>query len=195
MLEQRIQQHFFDSADLKYTAVDVLSRPIHDAAHALLGCITSGGKVLACGSGGAVLLAQHAAAQLVGQFERERPSLAAVALGADAALLNALARSGQGEQVLARQVQALGHPGDLLLAISTGDTAPDVLAAIEAAHDKEMAVIALTGEAGGDLAGVLTDTDVCIAVPNQRAARVLEAQLLVIHCLCDTVDLQLLGDH
>jgi len=70
-----------------------------------------------------------------------------------------------------------------------------VLAAIEAAHDKEMAVIALTGEAGGDLAGVLTDTDVCIAVPNQRAARVLEAQLLVIHCLCDTVDLQLLGDH
>lgn len=183
MLEQRIQQHFFDSADLKYAAVDVLTRPIHDAAHALLGCITSGSKLLVAGSGPATALAHHAAQCLVGQFERERPPLAALALddapGSD----------------WSRQVQALGHPGDLLLLICPAAPEPAALAAVEAAHDKEMAVVALTGQMATALGRVLAETDVHIAVPHARSARVLEAQLLVIHCLCDAVDLQLLGDH
>jgi D-sedoheptulose 7-phosphate isomerase len=195
MLEQRIQQQFFDSADLKYAAADTLTRPITDAVNAILGCITSGGKVLACGNGGSAGQAQHFAAQFIGRFERERPPLAAIALSADSALLTTMGSDANFEQVYARQVQAIGHPGDVLLAICPDGTATNVLAAIEAAHDKEMAVIALTGQDGRAVGRSLSETDVRIGVPHQRVARIQEVHLLVIHCLCDAVDLQLLGDH
>lgn len=194
MLEQRIQQHFFDSADLKYASVDILSRPIHDAVNTLLGSITSGGKLLICGQGGAALLAQHAAALFVGPFERERPALAALALGADAGLLGL---PGPGwSQLVANQVQALGHPGDVLLALATdGASAAELLPALAAAHDKEMAAVVLTGQDHLPLTQALAETDVCVTIPHTRRARILEAQLMVLHSLCDAVDLQLLGDH
>lgn len=195
MLEQRIQQQFFDSADLKYAAADTLTRPITDAVNAILGCITSGGKVLACGNGGSAGHAQHFAAQFIGRFERERPSLAAIALSADTALLTSMGGDATFDQVYAKQIQAIGHPGDVLLAICPDGRATSVLAAIEAAHDKEMAVIALTGLDSGVIGRSLTETDVAIGVPHQRIARIQEVHLLVIHCLCDAVDLQLLGDH
>lgn len=194
MLEQRIQQQFFDSADLKYAAAETLTRPIVDAVHAILGCITSGGKVLAGGNGASALLAQHLVGQLVDCFERERPALAALALGGDTALLSRLAGNQTFEGALARQIQALGHPGDVLVLLCHDEGAPNLLAAIEAAHEKDMIVVALTGAPSGALSHALAETDVSIAVAHQRAARVLEAHLLVIHCLCEAVDLQLLGD-
>ena len=189
MLEQRIQQQFFDSADLKYQAAEVLARPIADAAQALLGCITSGGKLLVCGGGWAAGDAQRFAAQLVDRFERERPGLPAIALGADAAQL-ALAA----DQAMAKQVHALGNPGDLLVALSANGQSADVLAAIDAAHEKDMTVVALSGHGGGALRGRLLETDVHICVPHDRAVRIQEVHGLVLHCLCDAVDLQLLGD-
>jgi D-sedoheptulose 7-phosphate isomerase len=189
MLEQRIQQQFFDSADLKYQAAEVLARPIADAAQALLGCITSGGKLLVCGGGWAAGDAQRFAAQLVDRFERERPGLPAIALGADVAQL-ALAA----DQAMAKQVHALGNPGDLLVALSANGQSADVLAAIDAAHEKDMTVVALSGHGGGALRGRLLETDVHICVPHDRAVRIQEVHGLVLHCLCDAVDLQLLGD-
>jgi len=195
MLEQRIQQQFFDSADLKYAAAEHLTRPVADASHALIGAITSGVKVLVCGNGAGAGIAQHLAAQLVGRFERERPGLAALCLAADATMLTALGRDDGFEQLFAKQVLALGHPGDVLVVLSEDGQQPNLLAAVEAAHDKEMSVIALTGRAGGAMASALHDTDMHICVPHDRPARVHELHLLVVHCLCEAVDLQLLGDH
>ena len=194
MLEQRIQQQFFDSADLKYAAAEVLSKPIADAVSALVGCITSGGKVLTCGNGGSAADAQHFAAEFVGRFERERPGLAAVALTTDSSILTAIGNDYDFNSIFSKQVQALGAPGDVLLAISTSGNSANVIAAIEAARAKEMIVISLTGHKGGKMRELLTETDVLICVPHERTARIQEVHLLVVHCLCDAVDLQLLGE-
>jgi D-sedoheptulose 7-phosphate isomerase len=194
MLEQRIQQQFFDSADLKYAAAEILSRPIADAVSAVVGCITAGGKVLACGNGGSASDAQHFAAEFIGRFERERPGLAAIALTTDCSILTAVGNDYSFTEIFSKQVQALGAPGDVLLAITTSGNSANVLAAVEAAHAKEMTVIALTGRAGGKMNELLIETDVHICVPHERTARIQEVHILALHCLCDAVDLQLLGE-
>jgi D-sedoheptulose 7-phosphate isomerase len=176
MLEQRIQQQFFESADLLSQTAEALSKPIADAAQTLLGCITAGGKVMLCGSGPSAALAQHGAALMVGRFERERPGLAALAVGGDI------------------EVRALGSPGDVLLALCTVSPSPALTAAVQAAHAKDMTVVALTGRDAAGLLPQLSETDVHVAVPHDRAARIHEAHTLVLHCLCDAVDLQLLGE-
>jgi D-sedoheptulose 7-phosphate isomerase len=194
MLEQRIQQQFFDSADLKYAAAEILSKPIADAVNTVVGCITAGGKVLACGNGGSASDAQHFAAEFVGRFERERPGLAAIALTTDTSILTAIGNDYDFNSIYSKQVQALGAPGDVLLAISTSGNSANVLAAVEAARAKDMTVIALTGRGGGKLRERLGETDVHICVPHERTARIQEVHILVLHCLCDAVDLQLLGE-
>ena len=197
MLEQRIQQHFIDSADLKYQAGPLLSKSVSQATQAVLACVTSGGKILACGAGVSGLIAAQFAAYFVGRFERERPELAAIAL---AGLANdPLADTPEAADAdgLARQVRTLGQAGDVLLAFSASGQAVTVLAAVRAAHEREMTVIAFTGGVGpgggGAVGRALRETDVQVCVPHERAARVHEVHLLALHCLCDGVDAQLLG--
>ena len=194
MLEQRIQQHFIESADLKYQAAQTLTRPIADAIQAVLACVTSGGKVLACGNGGSAADAQHFSAEFVGRFERERPELGAIALTTDSSILTAIANDYAYEQIFAKQVRALGQSGDVLLALSTSGNSANVIAAIEAAHARDMVVVALTGRGGGRMGNLLRETDVHICVPHERTARIQEVHILVLHCICDGVDAQLLGD-
>jgi D-sedoheptulose 7-phosphate isomerase len=194
MLEQRIQQQFFDSADLKYAAAEILAKPIADAVNAVVGCITAGGKVLACGNGGSASDAQHFAAEFVGRFERERPGLAAIALTTDTSILTAVGNDYDFNSIFSKQVQALGSPGDVLLAITTSGNSANVLAAVDAAKAKDMTVIALTGRGGGRMRERLGETDVHICVPHERTARIQEVHILALHCLCDAVDLQLLGE-
>jgi D-sedoheptulose 7-phosphate isomerase len=194
MLEQRIQQHFIDSADLKYQAAQTLSKPIAAAVQAVLACVTSGGKVLACGNGGSAADAQHFAAEFVGRFERERPELGAIALTTDTSILTAIANDYDFERVFSTQVRALGQAGDVLLALSTSGNSANVLAAVEAAHEREMTVVALTGRGGGRIGSALRETDVHVCVPHERTARIQEVHLLTLHCICDGVDAQLLGE-
>lgn len=194
MIEQRIQQQFFDSADLMYAAADVLSKPIAEAVDAVMGCITAGGKLMVCGNGGSASDAQHFAAEFVGRFERERPGLAALALTTDTAILTAIGNDYDFNSIFSKQVQALGTPGDVLIAISTSGNSANVLAAVQAAHAKDMTVVALTGRSGGKLGALLMDTDVHICVPHDRTARIQEIHGLALHCLCDAVDQQLLGE-
>jgi D-sedoheptulose 7-phosphate isomerase len=190
MLDLRIQQHFIDSADLQYQAAEPLVKPVEAGVHALLACVTSGGKVLVTGWGGTAAAAPYFASLFVGGFERERPELAALALTAEGAPWAAL----PDDQVLARQVRALGHMGDVLMVLtSTGDE-PMLQQAVRSAHERDMTVIALTGKGGGALAKLLRETDVHVCVPHDRAARIREVQQLVLHCLCDGVDAQLLGE-
>jgi D-sedoheptulose 7-phosphate isomerase len=194
MLEQRIEQHFIDSADLKYQSAQALSKPIAAAIAAILASVTSGGKVLACGNGGSAADAQHFAAEFVGRFERERPELGAIALTTDSSILTAIANDYHYDQIFSKQVRALGQSGDVLLAITTSGNSANVLAAIEAAHERDMTVVALTGKGGGKMLQALRETDVHICVPHERTARIQEVHLLTIHCICDGVDTQLLGD-
>jgi D-sedoheptulose 7-phosphate isomerase len=194
MLEQRIHQNFIDSADLKYQAAEALCKPIAAAVQAVLACVTSGGKVLVCGNGGSAADAQHFAAEFVGRYERERPELAAIALTTDTSIITAIANDYDFNVIFSRQVRALGQPGDVLLAITTSGNSGNVLAAVDAAHEREMVVIGLTGRGGGKMTHALKDTDVHICVPHDRTARVQEVHLLTLHCICDAVDAQLLGD-
>ena len=194
MLEQRIEQQFIDSADLKYQSAQVLSKPIAAAVHAILASVTSGTKVLACGNGGSAADAQHFAAEFVGRYERERPELGAIALTTDSSIITAIANDYDFSVIFSKQVRALGVAGDVLLALSTSGNSANVLAAIEAAHERDMTVVALTGRGGGKIQQALRETDVHICVPHERTARIQEVHALVIHCICDGVDTQLLGD-
>ena len=193
MLEQRIEQHFIDSADLKYQAAQILSKPIAAAVQAILASVTSGGKVLACGNGGSAADAQHFAAEFVGRFERERPELGAIALTTDSSTITSIANDYSYNEVFSKQIRALGQPGDVLLAISTSGNSANVIQAIQAAHDREMVVVALTGRDGGGMASLLLPEDVEIRVPAKVTARIQEVHLLTIHCLCDLIDNQLFG--
>jgi D-sedoheptulose 7-phosphate isomerase len=193
MLVQRIQQQFIDSADLKYQCAQSLAPVVEAATAAILTSVTGGGKVLCCGNGASAAAAQHFAASFVGRYERERPELAAFSLSADAAVLTGIANDFDGRAMFARQVRALGQAGDVLLVLSTSGNSANVLAAVESAHERDMTVVALTGARGGQLAQLLRDTDVHVCVPNEQVARILEVHHLVMHCICDGVDAQLLG--
>ena len=193
MIEQRIQQHFIDSADLKYQSAQPLSKPIAAGIQAMLAAVTSGGKVLACGNGGSAADAQHFAAEFVGRFERERPELGAIALTTDSSIITAIGNDYNFDVIFAKQVRALGQPGDVLLAITTSGNSANVLLAIEAAHEREMTVVALTGKGGGEIGALLGPDDVHLCVPADRTARIQEVHLLTLHCLCDGIDCLLLG--
>lgn len=194
MLLQRIQQHFIDSADLKYQCAQSLAPAVEAAAAAVLAAVTSGGKVLACGGGASAGLVQAFAAAFVGRFERERPELAAFALGTNAAVLTGLYNHFEARAVFARQVRALGLPGDVLLVVAVQGQSPEIIGAVEAAHEREMTVVALTGTRTGELGLILKDTDVLVSAPSERVPRIHEVHQMVLHCICDGVDAQLLGD-
>ncbi|MFT5933841.1 MAG: D-sedoheptulose 7-phosphate isomerase [Hydrogenophaga sp.] len=193
MLVQRIQQQFIDSADLKYQCAQTLAPHVEAAVGAVLASVTGGGKVLTCGNGASAAAAQQFAASFIGRYDRDRPELAALSLCADASVLTGITNDFDARSVFSRQVRALGQAGDVLLAISTTGNSPNVLAAVDAAHERDMTVLALTGARGGALAQRLRDTDVQVCVPHDMPARILEVHHLVLHCICDGVDAQLLG--
>ncbi len=189
----RVAQHFEDSAQTKLNAVDALSAPIAAAIETLTGALLEGGKILACGNGGSAADAQHFAAELVGRFEAERQELAAIALSTDSSILTAVGNDYGFAHIFAKQVRALGHAGDVLLAISTSGNSGNVIEAIKAAHEHDLRVIALTGKGGGEIGELLRDDDIHLCVPADRTARIQETHLLIIHCLCDGIDALLLG--
>ncbi len=149
--------------------------------------------MLACGNGGSAGDAQHFSSEMLNRFEHERPGLPAIALTTDTSTLTSIANDYAFDQVFAKQLRALGQPGDVLLAISTSGNSANVLAAAAAAHELDMWVVALTGRDGGRLKPMLRPGDIEIRVPAESTARIQEVHLLAIHCLCDLIDTQLLG--
>ncbi|MBO2981874.1 SIS domain-containing protein [Burkholderia pseudomallei] len=191
MSVERIQQHIRDSAALVHEALEALSLPIAAAVDAMFMALANGNKIVACGDGPSAAAAERLAAALIGGFERERPGLPGLALDTDAS------RSGtgaDGDQIFAQQVRTLGQTGDVLLVLDPLGESPRVLAAVEEAREREMIVIALTGNGGERLGASLADTDIQICVPSERAVRIQEVHLLTIHCLCDGIDAMLLGE-
>ncbi len=193
MNTQRILSHFHESAEIKIQSATVLAQPIGQAVEMMFSALSNGNKILACGNGGSAADAQHFAAELVGRFERERFPLPAISLATDTSILTAVANDYSYREIFSKQVQAYGQAGDILLAISTSGNSANVMAAIEAALEREMRVIALTGKGGGAIGKMLTDADVHICVPADRTARIQEVHLVTIHALCDGIDVALFG--
>lgn len=193
MINQRILSHFHESAELKIQAASLLAGPIEQAVELMFGALSNGNKILTCGNGGSAADCQHFAAQLVGRFERERLPLPVMALTTDTSILTAIGNDYSYQEIFSKQVQAFGQSGDVLLALSTSGNSANVIAAIEAALERDMRVVLMTGKGGGAMAKLITDADVHICVPHDRTARIQEVHLLTIHCLCDGIDVALFG--
>jgi len=193
-LQDRIYGHFQASIETKQRAATELVAPIHSAGEIMVQCLLNDKKILCCGNGGSAGDAQHFSAELLNRFEVERPGLPAIAITTDSSTLTAIANDYSYREVFSKQVTALGQAGDVLLAISTSGNSGNVVAAIEAAHDRQMSVVMLTGNNGGEMASLISQSDVEIRVPSDRTARIQEVHLVVIHCLCDFIDTQLFGE-
>ena len=191
-LQNRVAEHFAQSIEDKQQAAEVLSAPTAQAAEIMLQCLMNDGKILACGNGGSAADAQHFAAEMTGRFEKERMELAAVALTTDTSALTAIGNDYGFDHVFSKQVRALGRPGDVLIGISTSGNSANIITAIEAAHERDMQVIAFTGRDGGKIAAMLKDNDILLNVPHPRTARIQEVHILLIHALCDCIDTMLL---
>jgi D-sedoheptulose 7-phosphate isomerase len=192
-LSEQIEQWFYASIETKQHSLRQLRVPLELAAHRLFDCIINGHKILACGNGGSAADAQHFASEMLNRFEQERPGLPALALTTDSSTITSIGNDYSFDQIFARQIAALGQPGDLLLAISTSGNSANILRALAEAKDREMDIIALTGKDGGELARLLGNTDIELRVPSESTARIQETHILLIHCLCGLVDHQLLG--
>jgi D-sedoheptulose 7-phosphate isomerase len=193
-LAAHLRKHFEEGIELRRRMADTMPAEIARAGEALAAALKSGRKALACGNGGSAADSQHFAAEIVGRFERERPGMPAIALTVDSSALTAIANDYDWERVFAKQVEALGNPGDILLGISTSGNSKNVLEAIRAAHAKGLAVIALTGRDGGEMGRMLRPGDFHLNVAHPRTMRVQEIHLLVIHCLCEVVDNVIYGE-
>ncbi len=186
--------HFDDAVDTFKASARELVEPLATSVEVLFGALANNSKILACGNGGSAADAQHFIAELVGRFERDRLPLAGVALNTDTSILTAVGNDYGFNSIFERQVNALGQPGDVLVAISTSGNSANVIKAIEAAHDREMTVIALTGKGGGEIGRLLMETDIHLCVPHERTMRIQEVHILLLHALCDGIDALLLGD-
>ena len=192
-MQSRIKHMFQASIETKQQALTVLPAAIENASLMMVSSLLNEGKLLACGNGGSAGDAQHFSSEMLNRFERERPSLPAIALTTDSSTITSIANDYSYEEVFSKQIRALGQEGDVLLAISTSGNSANVVLAIHAAHDRNMHVVALTGRDGGQIAPLLLPDDVEIRVPSNVTARVQEVHLLVIHSLCDLIDHQLFG--
>ena len=194
-LAQRIQQQFTDSIQTKQTALAALAAPLEAATRLMAGTLRVGGKIMACGNGGSGAGAQPLAPRPLHRSAKKKPPLAAIALTTDTSTLTSIANDYRYEDVFAKQVQALGRRGDVLLAISTSGNSPNVIEAIHVAHAQGVRVVALTGKQGGKMAALLAADDIHLCVPAERTARIQEVHLLAIHCLCDGIDTLMLGEN
>lgn len=192
--EQRARQHFLDSIATKQASVDTLLAPAMRAAETMCRCLENNGRILSCGNGGSAADAQHFSSELLNRFERDRRPLAGIALTTDSSTLTSIANDYSYDEVFSKQVMALGQPGDVLLAISTSGNSGNVMRAIQAAQQRDMTIVALTGRDGGKMASLYRDQDIELRVPAERTARIQEVHLLLIHVLCDLIDARFIGD-
>ena len=190
---QRVKNNFLESIQIKTESLDKLAPIIAEAARAMANSLLNNHKILACGNGGSAADAQHFSAEMLNRFEMERPGLPAIAITTDSSTLTSIANDYQYADIYSKQIRALGQKDDVLLAISTSGKSHNVIHAIDAAHDINMLVIALTGKDGGEIRSMLNNNDFEICVPTKSTARIQEVHKMIIHSLCDLIDLQLLG--
>jgi DnaA initiator-associating protein len=191
MINEKIQAHFAESIQTKIVAAEALPEFIEKAAKAIADTLINGNKILICGNGGAAALSQIFASHLLNKYEKERPSLPAISITADSALLSAIATDSHFDEIYAKQIAAIAQTGDILMVISHGGNSRNMIKAVEVALSKSIQIIALNGVDGGELAGLLGADDIEIRAPSDKGSRIEEVHLLVINCLSDLIDQQL----
>lgn len=190
---QRVKDNFQESIQVKTDAIEQLAPVIARGSEIIANALLNDHKIMACGNGGSAADAQHFSAEMLNRFEMERPGLPAIALTTDSSTLTSIANDYQYAEIYSKQIRALGQEGDVLLAISTSGESHNIVHAIDAAHDRGMVVIALTGREGGQIADLINENDIEIRVATWSTARIQEVHIMIIHSFCDLVDLQLLG--
>ncbi|EIC31164.1 D-sedoheptulose-7-phosphate isomerase [Methylomicrobium album] len=192
-LQERVIDHFTNSIQTQQEAVVNLSELIGFASQRLVHALLNDKKIIACGNGGSANNAQLLVASLINRYERDRPSLPAIALGTGMTMLTAIANDMQYDDIFAKPLRALGQSGDILVVYTIGGHSANILKAVNSAHDKNISVIALTGQEGGSIAPLLHENDLELRVPSNSAAHVLETHLMITHCLCGLIDYQIFG--
>ena len=190
----RVRDHFAEGIAIKESSAEQLAESIALAGQVMSNALLDDGKILSCGNGGSAADSQHFSSELLNRFEMERPGLPAMALTTDSSTLTSISNDYAYEEIFSKQVRALGKAQDVLLGISTSGNSENIIRAIDAAHERGMKVVALTGRDGGLMADIFEPGDVEIRVPATRTARIQEVHLVVIHCLCDLIDMNLLGE-
>ncbi len=190
-MREEVIRELEESINVKRMMAENLSGVIADAAEKILDAYKAGKKVFLIGNGGSAADAQHLATELVGRFKLERAALPAMALTTDTSILTAVANDYGYETVFSRQLEALANDGDVLIAITTSGTSPNILKAVETAHSKGVIVIGLTGETGGNLKD---SADLTIMVPSTDTARIQEAHITIGHIICHLVEKGLFDD-
>ena len=192
LLSDRVRSIFAQSIAVKQAAL-LASLPdaIAVAAQIMIAALKQGNKILCCGNGGSAADAQHFAAELLNRFEKDRKSLPAIAITTDTSTLTSIANDYDYHQIFSKQIEGLGKPGDVLLAISTSGNSENIIRAIQMAKQNNMTIVAMTGKNGGKIPAYLTEEDAELRVSCESTARVQEVHILAIHCLCDLIEQQL----
>ncbi|MEM7204419.1 MAG: D-sedoheptulose 7-phosphate isomerase [Planctomycetota bacterium] len=188
MQETRVTEQIAESVRVKQAVAQLLAPQIVDAAKRIAGALARGNKLLLAGNGGSAADAQHIAAELVGRYLKERSAWPAISLATDTSALTALTNDYGIDAVFRRQVEALGVKGDVLIAISTSGSSPNILAACEEARRKGITVIGLTGERGAKLEAA---SDLCLKVPSAETPRIQESHIMIGHIVCDLIETEL----
>jgi D-sedoheptulose 7-phosphate isomerase len=192
-LQNRIINHFTNSIQAQQDTMNSLGELIEFASQRLVATLLNDKKIITCGNGRSAAIAQFLSSAMLNQYERDRPSLPAIALTTDTTTITAIANDYHFDDVFAKQLRALGQSGDILVAYTDGNNSANIAKAIATAHDKDITVIALTGNNGGMIAPLLNEADVEIRIPSDISAHIQEVHTLVTHCLCGLIDHQLFG--
>jgi D-sedoheptulose 7-phosphate isomerase len=193
-LQQRVLRRFELSIKTQQEASLTLSPVIVHASEVIAACLLQGGKILSCGPGGSNGQSSHFVTALLNRFDRERPGLPAICIGNDGQLLTAIANDSAYKEVYSKQIRTLGLQGDVLLLVCAGRASRNVLEAVRAAHDRGMAIVALTGDEGGEIGDLLQSGDLEVRVPAQETATIHEIHLFIVNSLCDLIDTQIFGE-
>ncbi|AWL12937.1 D-sedoheptulose 7-phosphate isomerase [Saliniradius amylolyticus] len=185
---EKIRDNFTESIQTKIAAVEILPEHIERAIYMLVQALVSGNKILCCGNGGGAALAQHFAAILTDHYDRDRPSLPALAVGGDTTGMTTIANNAHFSDIFAKPIRALGQSGDVLLTIAAKGNSRNIINAMEAALSRDMTIIALSGDDGGEMAGLLGPNDVEIRIPSSSRPRIHETQLMILHSLCEGIE-------
>lgn len=190
---EKINHYFSESIQTKIESADTLPALIAEAGNYLIQCLVSNNKILCCGNGGSASDSAHFSSELLNRYKNERPSLPAISLTTDTATITAIANDYEYNEVFAKQIRALGHQDDVLLAITTSGNSENIIRAVMTAKEQNMKVIALTGKDGGALASKLDNNDIEIRVPSHVTSHIQETHIVIIHLLCDIIDSSLFG--
>ncbi|ROR94795.1 phosphoheptose isomerase [Sinobacterium caligoides] len=192
-IRNHIAEQFAENIETISMSMDPLADAIADAGELIVHSLLHDRKILACGNGAGAALAQLFTSSLLNRFAHERPSLPALNLNADGAVLSGIADDNSYNEVFSKQIKALAHCGDILLIFATNSNAGSLVQAVRAAHDRELCVIFISGADEGDAITLLDQDDIELCIPSDNLPRIIEGELLILHCICELIDGFLFG--